>query len=163
MELNLKGKFAGPVRFQDSTFASGVETEGSYKFNSYRLTYAYHVPSSGDWKYAWGFTGKIRDAKVSLRQGAIRESKSNVGFVPLLHFQAARPISEGWQLRFDFDGLAAPQGRAVDAAIFIERNLSWKQLIAFAGYRTVEGGADNDEVFNFAWIHYATVGVRGSF
>jgi len=24
-----------------------------------------------------------------------------------------------------------------------------------AGYRTVEGGADVDEVYNFAWLHYA--------
>ncbi|MDH4036617.1 MAG: hypothetical protein OEX18_02580 [Candidatus Krumholzibacteria bacterium] len=24
-----------------------------------------------------------------------------------------------------------------------------------AGYRTVEGGADVDEVHNFAWLHYA--------
>jgi hypothetical protein len=24
-----------------------------------------------------------------------------------------------------------------------------------AGYRTVEGGADVDEVYNFAWFHYA--------
>jgi hypothetical protein len=28
------------------------------------------------------------------------------------------------------------------------------------GYRTVEGGADNDEVYNFAWLHYAVAGVE---
>jgi hypothetical protein len=26
-----------------------------------------------------------------------------------------------------------------------------------AGYRTVEGGADVDEVYNFAWLHYAVL------
>jgi hypothetical protein len=112
---------------------------------------------------AWGFTGKIRDAEVRLTQGALRESKSNVGFVPLLHFQANRALSENWLFRFDFDGLAAPQGRAFDLAFFIERSLEWNNLSAFGGYRTLEGGADNDEVFNFAWIHYAVLGLRGEF
>jgi hypothetical protein len=30
----------------------------------------------------------------------------------------------------------------------------------YAGYRTVEGGAGNEEVYNLAWLHYAAVGVR---
>jgi hypothetical protein len=29
-----------------------------------------------------------------------------------------------------------------------------------AGYRLLEGGADNDEVFTFALFHYAVAGVR---
>ena len=32
-----------------------------------------------------------------------------------------------------------------------------------AGYRTVEGGADVEEVYNFAWFHYATVSVEYRF
>jgi hypothetical protein len=31
------------------------------------------------------------------------------------------------------------------------------------GYRFVEGGADNDEVYNFALINYASAGVVVSF
>jgi hypothetical protein len=27
-----------------------------------------------------------------------------------------------------------------------------------AGYRLLEGGSDNDEVYTFAAIHYATIG-----
>jgi len=27
------------------------------------------------------------------------------------------------------------------------------------GYRMVEGGADVDEVYNMAWIHYAVMGI----
>jgi hypothetical protein len=42
--------------------------------------------------------------------------------------------------------------------IALERRLTPK-LAVRAGYRFVEGGADNDEVYTFAWIHYATVGV----
>ena len=163
LTVDLSGRFEQSVQFMGSTFAPGVETEGRYKFNSYRLTYAYHLPREGEWKLAVGFTGKIRDAEVSLAQGAKRESKTNVGFVPLLNFQASRVIAETWLFRFDFDGLAAPQGRAFDVALFLEHPLPWKGVSAFGGYRTVEGGADNDEVYNFAWIHYATLGLRGTF
>ena len=31
------------------------------------------------------------------------------------------------------------------------------------GYRTIEGGADNDEVCTFAWIHQAVIGLRYDF
>ena len=32
-----------------------------------------------------------------------------------------------------------------------------------AGYRTVEGGADVDEVYTFAWLHYAELGIERRF
>lgn len=32
-------------------------------------------------------------------------------------------------------------------------------LQVFAGYRTLEGGADNDSLYTFAWLHYAVVGL----
>lgn len=163
LEVEIDGKFDQAVIFRGSTFAANTDTKALYKFNSYRLTYAYHLEPKGEWNMAWGFTGKIRDAEVRLTQGALRESKSNVGFVPLLHFQANRALSENWLFRFDFDGLAAPQGRAFDLAFFFERSLDWNNISAFGGYRTLEGGADNDEVFNFAWIHYAVLGLRGEF
>jgi hypothetical protein len=31
------------------------------------------------------------------------------------------------------------------------------------GYRTVEGGADNDKVYSFAWFHYVVVGLAIGF
>jgi hypothetical protein len=31
------------------------------------------------------------------------------------------------------------------------------------GYRTVEGGADVDDVYNFAWFHYAVAAVSYGF
>lgn len=61
------------------------------------------------------------------------------------------------------DGLAAPQGRAFDIALLFERKIAQTNLTAFGGYRTVEGGADNDEVYNFAWLHFLTLGLRGEF
>jgi hypothetical protein len=31
------------------------------------------------------------------------------------------------------------------------------------GYRMLEGGADNDAVYGFAWLHYAVVGAELAF
>ncbi len=47
-------------------------------------------------------------------------------------------------------------GRAVDVALTVshEFDSGW---YAAAGYRTLEGGADNDEVYTFAWLHYAQI------
>lgn len=162
-ETELTGRFARSIIFLGTTFASGVDTQAFYKFNSYRLTYAYHFDKVGEWEWALGFTGKIRDAEVRLTQGALRESKSNIGFVPLLNFQALRTLSASWLFRFDVDGLAAPQGRAIDAALLFEYLFAGPNGRVLAGYRTVEGGADNKEVYNFAWVHYATLGLRGEF
>jgi hypothetical protein len=55
------------------------------------------------------------------------------------------------------DALAAPQGRAEDvfAGIYFYED---SFLRIKAGYRVLEGGADNDEVYNFSLVHYAVIG-----
>jgi hypothetical protein len=168
LEAEVSGEFAQPVVFQGASFAAGVSTTGRYKFNSYRLTYAYHFPaSSSPWRWALGFTGKIRDASIGLTQGAISAENSNVGFVPLLNLQAVYNWAPEWSLRFDMDGLAAKQGRAIDAALFLERSFggptSGGGTSVFIGYRTIEGGADNKRVYNFAWIQKAVLGLNVEF
>ncbi len=163
LSIGLNTSLTSPVSFMGSTFAAGTPTEAFYKFNSYRLTYTYLYDPVGAWNFGLGFTAKIRDAEVRLTQGALVQSKKNVGFVPLLHFRASRSLNTDWGFRFDLDGLAAPQGRAFDAAFFIERKIPDSRFTAFGGYRTVEGGADNDEVYNFAWLHFLSLGIRGDF
>ncbi len=161
LEIDIQATLTGPVAFNGQTFSPGV-ADAFYKFNSYRLTYAYHFDPVQEWQLAFGGSAKIREAEVRLKQGGLVSSKKNTGFVPLLNFQALRALGENWNFRFDLDGLAAPQGRAFDAALFIEYKIQ-KHYSILAGYRMVEGGADNDEVYNFAWLHYATVGLRGDF
>jgi hypothetical protein len=165
--VTVEGLLAQPASFQGATFASATATTAFYQFNSYRATYAYHFDPLGAWRFALGFTAKIRDAEIRLTQGALSATKKNVGFVPLLNLQAATDLGAGWTFRFDLDGLAAPQGRAFDAALFLENRIrerdSGCSLSLFAGYRTIEGGAGNDEVFTFAWIHNAVLGVRTEF
>jgi len=163
LSLELNTRFSAPVNFMNSTFAANTPTTAFYKFNSYRLTYTYFFEPAQGWNLGLGFTAKIRDAEVRLTQGALIESKTNVGFVPLLNFRASRPLGADWSFHFDLDGLAAPQGRAFDASFFVERKIAGTRITPFGGYRTLEGGASNDIVYNFAWIHYFTLGFRGEF
>jgi hypothetical protein len=60
----------------------------------------------------------------------------------------------------DADALAAGPGRAVDAAVKLGSDFGerWSVL---AGHRTVEDGADVEEVYSFAWLHYAALSVIG--
>ena len=161
LEIDLKANLTGPVLFNGTTFGVGA-TDAYYKFNSYRLTYAFHFEPMNLWQFAVGGTVKIRHAEVRLSQGEVVSSRKSIGFVPLLNLQAVRPLANNWFFRFDFDGLLAPQGRAFDIAFLIEYKFQ-KHFSALGGYRMVEGGADNDKVYSFAWIHYATLGLRSDF
>jgi hypothetical protein len=62
----------------------------------------------------------------------------------------------------DADALAAPQGRAEDVALKMGYRVGGRWT-ASAGYRMVEGGADNDKVYTFAWLHYAVASMRYDF
>jgi hypothetical protein len=62
----------------------------------------------------------------------------------------------------DIEGAAASQGRAVDASIRLRRQLRNGMTVS-AGYRGLEGGADNDELYTFAWLNYATFSVGWQF
>ena len=167
LSTDVTGQFDDAVSFDGRTFAPGTPTEVHYRFNSYRASYAYHFRPWHGWRLALGATVKVRDAEIRLTQAGLRASKKDIGVVPLLNVQATRDFGEKWRFRFDVDGLAAPQGRAIDAAWLFERRLrrweSGRELHAFGGYRMVEGGADNDEVYTFAWLHKAVLGLRAEF
>lgn len=51
----------------------------------------------------------------------------------------------------DFDGLAASRGRAFDIASQLAYPVSDRIDIS-VGYRVIEGGADVEQVYNFAWF-----------
>jgi hypothetical protein len=155
LSVEVQGQLSDDVRFDDGNFAADTDTKGVYKFNSYRLTYRYLWPDLGPWSLAAGFTAKIRDANISLQQGSTRANRSNVGFVPLLHFSSAVRLTPILFFDFDLDAAAAPQGRAIDAVLLLRHQI-WPGTSFSLGYRTVEGGADtkSGNVYNFAWIHY---------
>lgn len=50
----------------------------------------------------------------------------------------------------------------MDAAIRVQRELRNGMTLG-VGYRGLEGGADNDELYTFAWLNYVTLSVGWQF
>ena len=148
--------------FEGVVFDANTQLSGTYKFNSYRLTYRYNIIHKPRLEFGLGFTAKIRDAKIALSSVGQTSEKDNVGFVPIINFRLLWKIDEDLGLLLEGDALAAPQGRAEDVSIAATYKLSDKLGIR-AGYRILEGGADNDEVYNFALFHYALAGISYTF
>jgi hypothetical protein len=144
--------------FAGASFIPSIPTTATYKFNSWRLSYRYRFYIGKQWRLWIGFSAKIRDAKISLDQGTEVAEKTDIGFVPLLHIAASWHINTNWSAELDIDALAGGPGRAEDASLKLKYKLNDYWSLA-AGYRTVEGGADVDEVYNFAWLHYAVVSI----
>ncbi len=142
------------LRFAGADYAAGTPTRATYTFNSYRLSYRYRF-HEGRRTAAWvGFTAKLRDAVIELQQGPTTSRKTDLGFVPLLHLAGDWWLAPRYRLSLDVDALAGGPGRAEDAALELGYRLSDRWTLE-AGYRMVEGGADVDEVYTFAWLHYA--------
>lgn len=53
-------------------------------------------------------------------------------------------------------------GRVVDVAVELGYHLGSRWTVE-AGYRTVEGGADVEEVYAFAWLHYPVVSLTWAY
>lgn len=157
LTLRAEGNFADELLFQNTTFPSNTFLNGKYQFNSYRLTYRYMFPRTRRFQWGLGATAKIRDASIAVESENQRAEKTNTGFVPLINFMAEWRVKERLSVVLAGDALVAPQGRAEDillAAMFYpSKNVSLK-----LGYRVLEGGADNDEVYNFSLLHYAVIG-----
>jgi hypothetical protein len=156
------GTFSTPVTFVDQTFAPGVPTEGTYKFNTYRLGYRYTLHDSRNWHVEIGAALLTRDAKIEVSQGNATARDTDLGFVPLASFSFTRRLADRAALVFDVEGLGSKQGRAIDALLKLDFALSDRWTLG-AGYRTIEGGADVDTVYNFAWLHFGVASLRYRF
>ncbi len=171
------GTLPETTRFQGETYPADAPVEATYKFNSYRLTYRYRY-YDGDRFTGWaGFTAKIRDAKIELDWAgpatrpaaedpapltAANTKKTDLGFVPLLHLAGDYRFADRWHGLFDVDALAGGPGRAIDGTVKLGYDINDNWTVS-GGYRTVEGGADVDAVYNFAWIHYAVLALQYGF
>lgn len=161
LSVTEQGMLDGAVDFNGAVFAPGA-AEATYMFNSYRLSYRYRFHRGESWTWWVGFTAKVRDARISLKQGAVQSAKDDLGFVPLLHLAADWRWTRNWGMTLDVDAVAGGPGRAEDVALKLERR-SGDSVALSAGYRLVEGGADVDSVYSFAWLHYAVGSLRLSF
>ena len=151
------GRLSEPIRFNGATFAPGRPLDVQYTFNSYRLTYRFDFVRKERLRFGAGLTGKIRDAAIRLDNGEAQSTKTNVGFVPLVNFLLDWGFAPAVGLLVEGDALAAPQGRAEDVFAGL-RFQPAKSIGLKVGYRVLEGGADNEEVYNFTLFHYLSAG-----
>jgi hypothetical protein len=161
LSLRANGQIDQEVLFDETRFPGGSDFNALYKFNSYRLTYRYALHRSNSLSVGLGFTGKIRDAAVVLEAAGMRDEYTNVGFVPLLNFKLEYNLANRFSAILAGDALASPggQGRAEDVSAMIHYQVN-KSFRLKAGYRVLEGGADVDDVYSFALLHYVAAGIQ---
>ncbi len=162
LRLEADGIVERPIIYEGETFDANEPIDALYRFDSYRLTYRYEIYRSSGLRAGIGVTAKIRDASIELESGTRRAEKKNTGFVPLINFSIIWRFSSSLGFLLEGDALAAPQGRAEDVQLGILFG-PWRRVSVRAGYRILEGGADNDEVYSFALLHYAVLGVSYEF
>ena len=110
-----------------------------------------------------GLTAKARDSFIDISsEKGTHTRKSNFGFVPLINFYFNAYITEHIGILVEGDALVAKQGRAEDIFAGITYR-PFQNLAIKGGYRILEGGANNDEVYNFSLINYLGAGVILSF
>lgn len=157
LTLEAEGKVGRPVLFEGVEFPADTDLDATYRFDSYRLTYGYSFYPTSDLTSTLGFTAKIRDAAVKLEGGDRSSEKTNTGFVPLLHLRILWTPRNSISILLEADALAAPQGRAEDAILAFQYAVTPRVNLRL-GYRLLEGGADNDEVYNFSLLNYVVAG-----
>ena len=146
------------LNFNGDTFLAESPIDATFRFDSYRFIYRYRIHQSDSWQFSFGGALKIRDAAITLTNGDVESSKTNTGVVPLLSFNLAWTPTEKLNLFMDGEALAAPQGRAEDVLFGIKYNFT-DEFSLKTGYRVLEGGADNDEVYTFSLFNYFVAGV----
>jgi len=158
LTMRSRGTLDRAVDFDGTTFPAGTPLDSTYKFNSYRLTYRYLLYDSPKFQFRAGVSAKVRDAAIRLEGGGQESENTDLGFVPLLSFNAVWMAHPRLHLVVDGDALAAPQGRAEDVLLAVVAPLNDRVSLK-AGYRILEGGADNDEIHTFSLFHYAVAGL----
>lgn len=154
--------FSEPVDFVGESFGTDQTTEATYRFNSWRVGYHYSLMRSERASLKIGATLKVRDAEIRLKQGDTESFDDDVGFVPLLYLAGSYQLSERWTARADFDGLAGGPGRAIDLGVALDYSIAKRWQIG-AEVRVLDGGADTDDVYNFARFNSAAIAISTGF
>lgn len=159
LEFSYSGSVDRNIDFQGKTFLAGTNIDATYKFNSYRLSYRYQWIQNQKLQFYAGVTLKVRDANIGINDWTNQEAvKTDLGVVPLINFYLHWQPTNSIGLLLDGDALAAPQGRAEDVLVALTLNLT-KSFTVKAGYRLLEGGADNATVYTYSLFHYGVFGV----
>lgn len=160
LQTTFNGSFGQESNFNGEKFNAG-SAKVNYKFNSYRVSYIKRLYQNQNIKLNYGFVGKIRDAEIEIVQENKQSVRKDLGFIPLLHFDLKYKFYDELQVYFDLDGLVAPQGRALDGGVFLQRELN--KYGVFIGYRFLDGGVNNHKVKTFSFINYYTAGLTLKF
>jgi hypothetical protein len=162
LRVDSHGSVDRDVDFAGTRFPAGTQLDGTFRFDSYRLTWRRKFFPGKNFDLWLGLTANVRDAAITLDGGGQRAEKTNTGVVPLINFLADWRFAPLWSLRIAGDALVASQGRAEDVLFAVVREVGKKTKL-FAGYRILEGGADNDEVYTFSLFHYVVAGAETRF
>lgn len=158
LSIGSQGSINREISFEGTSFAANTPLTATYQFNSYRLMYRYDFIRNEKFQLGLGVTAKIRSAKIALNSANNSSVKTNVGFVPIINFRLRWDFADRFAFLLDGDALVAPQGRAEDIlaalAVSITDDIDFK-----LGYRVLEGGGDNEEVYSFSWINYGVLGI----
>ncbi len=106
LKVDGTGRLSEDVTFKNDVFAADAPTKGTYKFNTYRLTYRWTFHDRERWRWGLGAAALVRDADITLEQGDKKQSRDDLGLVPLLHLYGAYrvhtircPSSWTWRAR----------------------------------------------------------------
>ena len=159
LSVDSHGRIDRDISYAGTTFPATTDLNATFRFDSYRITWRRKLVSRDNLDVWLGISGNIRDAAITVQGGGQRAEKKNTGFVPLINFLIDWRIAKPWSLRVAGDAFVGPQGRAEDVLFSVLYDLNATTKV-FAGYRILEGGADNDEVYTFSLFHYAVAGME---
>ncbi len=153
LEYSGSGILENNTSYEGINFIGGNLTNYDYKFNSYRFTYRRTIFENEMFSFKLGLTFKIRDASISVSQGNLSHTTSNVGFVPLGYINLEyRPI-KNLTIGTEGDLAVAPQGSAIDIGTFIRYNVH-ENLALGLMYRFLSGGVSTDSSYNQTFVNY---------
>jgi hypothetical protein len=162
LSIDYQGSASRFILFRNRIFLPYSSVTATYKFNSWRLTYRYDIVRDDKIQFGIGLTGKIRDAYIRLDSMGFKTTRPDLGFVPLITVRLQWMFAPGFSALMDADWLVGPQGRAEDILFAVQHHVSDRILIK-AGYRILEGGADNKKVYTFSLFHYVVFGTAIEF
>jgi hypothetical protein len=162
LSVDSRGSTDRDISFNGTTFPAGTDLGATFRFDSYRFTWRRKLVNRPTLDLWLGLSGNIRDAAISVEGGGQKTEKTNTGIVPLINFLVEWRFSQPWSFRIAGDALVGPQGRAEDVLFAVLHDVGASAKV-FAGYRILEGGADNDEVYTFSLFHYAVAGIEMRF
>ena len=150
------------ILFDKKLFKANIPFEAIYQFNSYRLTYNRRIIIKNNFKFGLGFSAKIRDAGISLKNKELSSENFGMGLVPLINVSVNWNISQKGVVEFLGEGIIASKGRAIDLSLSGRYRFT-KNIRGNIGYRLLEGGVDGANRYNFIQLHFIFASLNFSF